>query len=141
MYLRLLLLTALVLAIGCSDRVIVNPDNRTMLGTWVPDEKNSTVPPEVSLKRVTLILREDGTFEAQGFPKEISFGRQARVSGHWTLKHEDGGWSLALPWETAAMSILDGARLINKGNDLLIQFGIGDPDENTRLLLRKQPTQ
>jgi len=59
----------------------------------------------------------------------------------WTLKHEDGGWSLALPWETAAMSILDGARLINKGNDLLIQFGIGDPDENTRLLLRKQPTQ
>jgi hypothetical protein len=60
------------------------------------------------------------------------------VDGKWSLKNEDNRWSLDLPWETPAMSMLDGARLITKNKEVLIEFWIGDPDAYSRLVLRKQ---
>ena len=45
----------MLLAIGYSDRVIVNPDKRTMLGTWVPDEEKQHDASRSFLERSTLI--------------------------------------------------------------------------------------
>ena len=130
---------ALVLGAGCGNsHVTVKPDNATMVGTWTPDKASSTCPSGLISETTKLVIRQDGTFLAQDFPREVSLGRQSRVDGKWSLKNEDNRWSLDLPWETPAMSMLDGARLITKNKEVLIEFWIGDPDAYSRLVLRKQ---
>jgi len=121
-----------------NSHVTVKPDNATMVGTWTIEKVNSTCPSELISETTKLLIRQDGTFTAQDFPREVSLGRQFRVDGKWSLREEDNRWRLDLPWETPAMSMLDGARLIAKSKEVLIEFWIGDPDAYSRLVLRKQ---
>lgn len=136
---QLIVVMALALCASCGNsHVTVKPDNATMVGTWTPDKDKSTCPSALISETTKLLIRQDGTFTAQNFPREVSLGRQSSVDGNWSLKKEDNRWSLDLPWETPAMSMLDGARLITRNKEVLIEFWIGDPDAYSRLVLRKQ---
>lgn len=135
----LISLIALMMGSGCgSSEVTVKPDDANMVGTWVPDKSESTCASALISNATKLVLNQDGTFQAENFPKELSLGRQSNVSGHWSLSKEGNRWKLDLPWETPSTSILDGAQLIQKSGILLIEFWIDDPDLYQRLVLRKR---
>jgi hypothetical protein len=130
---------AVILTSGCGDSAVVSkPDTNAIVGVWVADTTKSTCPSSLISNRTQLLLRQDGTFLAESFPKEVSLGSQSSVTGRWSLKNESGRWNLDLPWETPSKSILDGARLITGGKEIFVEIWIGDPDTHSRLVLRRQ---
>ena len=137
---------AFAVCVGCGrSHVDVKPDNAMMVGTWTPDKDGSSLPSMLILESTTLQIRQDGTFVAEDFPRGVSLGRQSSVEGKWSVRSEGDRWVLDLPWETPTMSMLDGAQLITRNGEVLIEFRIGDPDDYSRLVLHKRgasgPTQ
>src|SRR2546422_888076 len=123
---------------GCGNNVTVQPSDATMVGLWIPDRTKSTCPTNLFSSATKLALKDNKTFQAVSFPKELSLGRQPEVIGKWSLRKTDNAWRLDLPWETPSKSILDGAALARHGREIYIELWIGDPDAGSRLVLRKQ---
>jgi hypothetical protein len=135
-FIRHLVFLACFWVIGCNHKTNV-VTKEMMIGQWVPDTAQSVGPKGWILAETKLELKEDGTFLAQHFPKEVSLGAQSLVKGHWSLEPKDNKWRLNLPWETPTASILDAAIIITKGTNHFIEIWT-DPDSNQRLQLRKK---
>ena len=133
------LVCGVALTLGCRDSAVTTkPAPSAMVGVWVPHEGRSTCPKTLISNDTRLLLSEDGTFVAEHFPKEVSLGGEPNVRGRWSLENERRRWNLALHWETPSKSILGGAELARDGRVILVEFWIGDPDNYSRLVLRKR---
>jgi len=137
----------LLLIAGCDvQNGNVSPNEKNLIGTWVPDRQHSNCPPSWMAANVALVIKADGLCEARNFGKglfERSYTHdqdtspQGVVNGSWRLRNDGGKWGIAFQWKLVGRTFDYEASLVEISNKTEIEFWIGYPDPYPRLLLQK----
>ena len=130
------------------------PAEQELSGEWEVDNFSYNLIKEqydLKARKVELILRKDGKFEAINFPDFVAdgFGKTinrkfVNATGEWTTELDKGIWVLNMRFDKGELfqSGMDMSYdLYEKDSELVIWTFIGDPDQGDRLMFKKREKQ